>query len=154
MAARRSPGSLDQGRAKRIEWGMNFRRVASIYGSAAMSAGFLLMGWGPMFLRYFGDLVHADNGTYSLIRLAGVGFFLAGAGLLAVRTVPDLAPQRRISFAMVAAHMLGGLVVWAQQSAIWGSALGVALDGWLWLASVSFALVLIGERQRRSAVRA
>jgi len=133
---------------------MNFRRIASIYGSAAMAVGFLLMGWGPMLLKYFGELVHLDYGSYSLIRLAGVGFFLAGAVLLAVRTTKDLVLQRRISFAMVAANILGGLVVWAQQSAIWGSPLGVVLAGWLWLAGVSFALLLIRVRQEDSAVQA
>ena len=127
---------------------MTFRRIASIYGSAAMAAGFLLMGWGPILLKYFGDLVHADNGSFSLIRLAGVGFFLA------VSTTHDSALQRRISFAMVAAHVPGGLMVWAQQSAIWGSPLGAVLDGWLWLAGASFAVVLIRARQNDGAVRA
>jgi hypothetical protein len=55
-------------------------------------------GVGPMFLRYFRDLMHADNGSYSLTRLAGVRFFLAGAVLLAVRTAHDLSLQRQISF--------------------------------------------------------
>jgi hypothetical protein len=109
------------------------------------------MGWGPMFLRYFGDLVHADYGSYSLIRLAGVGFFLAGALLLAVRTVVDLEHQRRIGFAMVAAHVAGGLIVWSQQKAIWGSPLGAALTGWLWLAAASFAVVLIRESRQGQA---
>jgi hypothetical protein len=75
---------------------MNFRWIASTYGFAAMAVGFLLMGWGPMLLKYFGDLVHADNGSYSLIRLVGVGFFLAGAVLLAVRTAHDLSLPRRL----------------------------------------------------------
>jgi hypothetical protein len=135
----------------KIEWAMNFRRVASIYGSAALAVGFLLMGWGPMLLKYFGNLVHPDYGSYSLIRLAGVGFFLAGAVLLAVGTTQDVALQRRISLAMVAAHFLGGLVVYAQQSAIWGAPLGAVLEAWLWLAGVSFALLLIKGRQEDSA---
>lgn len=109
---------------------MNFRRVASIYGAVPMAAGFLLMGWGLLLLKYFGDLVQLDNGTYSLIRLAGVGFFLAGAALLAVRTTPDITLQRRISLAMVAAHVLGGIVMYAQQIAIWGSPSGLALEVW------------------------
>jgi hypothetical protein len=133
---------------------MNFRRIASICGVAEVAVGFLLIGWGPMFLQYFGDLVHADNGSYSLIRFAGVGFFLAGAMLLAVRTADHSVLQRRICLAMAAAHILGGLVVWAQQSAIWGSPLGVALAGWLWLSGVSFALVLISARLDGRAVRA
>jgi len=55
---------------------------------------------------------------------------------------------------MAATHILGGLVVWVQQSAIWGSPLGVALAGWLWLSGVSFALVLIPARLDRRSVRA
>jgi hypothetical protein len=133
---------------------MNFRWIASIYGAAATAVGLLLMGWGPRFLESFGNLVHADYGSYSLIRLAGVGFLLAGAVLLAVSTAQDLVLQKRISFAMVAAHVVGGLVVWAQQGAIWSSSLGLALDGWLWLASISFALVLIRVRQQGSVAQA
>ena len=133
---------------------MSFRRIASIYGAAATAVGLLLMGWGPMFLESFGTFVHSDYGSNSLIRLAGVGFFLAGGVLLAVRTVQDLVLQRRVSFAMVAAHVLGALVVLAQQGAIWGSSLGVALDGWLWLAGISFAIVLIRVRQQGSAAQA
>ena len=133
---------------------MNFRRLVSIYGSTAMAIGFLLMGQGPMFLKYFGEHVPAGIGSYSLIRLAGVGFFLAGALLLAVRTVHASVLQRRISFAMMAAHVLGGLVVWGQQISIWGSPLGVVLTGWLWLAGASFALLLIRTRQYTGTVRA
>lgn len=132
---------------------MNFRKVVSIYGSAAVAVGALLMGYGPMFLKYFGSLVPTDFGAYSLIRLAGVGFFLAGTLLLAVRTTRDSALQRRISWAMFAAHIPAALIVWAQQTAIWESPLGAAVEGWLWLAGMSFALVVIRRPQAASGVR-
>lgn len=112
------------------------------------------MFWGPLFLQYLGPLVNSDFGSYSLIRLAGVGFLLAGALLLAIRTLQDSDIQRRVSFALAATHLLGGLVIWAQQTAIWESPLGTALNGWLWLAAISFSVVLIQSRRASAAAQA
>jgi hypothetical protein len=89
---------------------MIFRRVASIDGAIVTAAGILRVGWGPMFLRCFGDLMPAGSGAYSLIRLAGVGFLLAGWLLLAVRYVPDAGLQRRIAMALMSAHILVGFI--------------------------------------------
>ena len=61
---------------------------------------------------------------------------MAGALLLAVRNIEDSAIQRRIGLAMISAHILGGLVVWAQHIAIWNSPAGAVLAGWLTLMPV------------------
>jgi hypothetical protein len=133
---------------------MAFRRIALIYGWLATACGVLLMMWGPMFLRYLGDLVNNDFGSYSLIRLAGVGFLFAGVLMLALRPITDLAIQRRISVAMVAAHTFAGLIVWAQQQAIWDSHLGAVLTICIWLAGASFGLFLFWTRKGASVVTA
>ncbi len=133
---------------------MNFRQTASIYGAVAAAAGLLMMAWGPLFLPSLGSLVQSDFGSYSLIRLAGVGFLLAGAVLLAVRTVRDLEIQRRVSLAMVGAHVIAALVVLAQQTAIWDSRLGIAIDASLWLAALGFTLVLVELRRVAAAAQA
>jgi hypothetical protein len=133
---------------------MAFRIVTSFYGAVATAVGFVLMGWGPMFLKYLGNLVHNDFGSYSLIRLAGVGFFLVGALLLCVRTiVHDSRLQRAIATTMAATHVVGALILLAQQIAIWESPLGAVLTGWMWVAGASFAVTLIPAR-RPAGVRA
>jgi hypothetical protein len=121
---------------------MAFRRIALIYGSLAAAGGLGLMAWGPMLLDSLGEYVEPNNGTYSLIRLVGAGFFLLGALLLAVQEIQDRTVQIRISYVMVAAHAFAGLIVLGQEIAIWNSALGALLTGLLWAACATFALFL------------
>ncbi len=113
--------------------------------------GLLLMLRGPDSVSFFGTFVHHDFGSWSLIRLAGVGFFLVGVLLLAVREIVDPGIQRRVSCAMMAAHVLGALMVWAQQIAIWGSPAGAILAGWLTLIPATFGLLLMRQRHPVSA---
>jgi hypothetical protein len=128
---------------------MAFRRIALIYGLLATAAGILLMGWGPMLLGYLGSSVGNDLGSFSLIRLAGVGLLMAGMLLLAVRPVQDISIQRRIYVAMVVSHVLGGLILWSQQTAIWNSPLGAVLAAWPWLTAATFAFFVF--RMRKSS---
>ena len=88
-----------------------FQTVVTIYGAIAAAGGFLLMGWGPMFLRYLGPLVLVNNGSASLIRLAGAGLFLLGAVLLSLRSLQDRTLQRDIGIGMSFAHILAGLLL-------------------------------------------
>lgn len=129
---------------------MMFRGIALIYGLLAAAAGILLMGWGPMFLGSFGSLVGPDFGSMSLIRLAGVGPLMAGALLLAARPIEDVAIQRRIYIAMVVSHALGGLIIFAQQKAIWNSPLGATLTAWAWLTAALFAVFVFRMRKASS----
>lgn len=108
------------------------------------------MGWGPMFLGYFGSFVGADNGSASLIRLAGVGPLMAGALLLAVRPIEDVSIQRRVYFALVVSHVLGGLIIKVQQTAIWNSPLGEILTAWAWLTAAVFAVFVFRMRKASS----
>jgi hypothetical protein len=114
--------------------------MVSVYGSATAAAGFLWMGWGPRFLIYFGVLHDPLFASASMIRLAGAGFFMAGLLLLALRPLQDARVQRRIVPAMAAANILGALIVWSQQIAIWETRLGLILTLWLWLAAAGFGL--------------
>lgn len=96
-----------------------------------------------MFLKYFGSLAVPNYGSYSLIRLAGVGLLIEGALLLAVRPVQDAVTQRRICIAMAVSHGLTWLILWAQQIAIWESPLGVVLTVWMWATAAAFGLLLL-----------
>jgi hypothetical protein len=133
---------------------MTFRRIALIYGSLAAAGGSLLILWGPMLLGYFGQYVEPNNGTYSLIRLVGVGFLLLGALLLAIQEIQDRALQVRIGYVMVAAHALGGLIVLVQEIEIWNSPLGAMLTAVLWSAGATFGLFLFWTQRPCPAVPA
>lgn len=109
------------------------------------------MLWGPMFLGSLGEFVHYDNGAASLIRLVGVGFFLTGAVLVAVRNA-ELELQRRISAAMMGGHFLAGVIVMVQQTEIWESPLGMALTVWMFLSGCCFALVFTQRSKLRLAI--
>jgi hypothetical protein len=100
------------------------------------------MLYGPLALPFLGEFVHRDFGSYSLIRFAGAGFTLVGPLLLAVRNTADPGVQRRISICMVFAHILVGLIVWAQHIAIWNSPAGAILALWFTLMPAIWLLLL------------
>jgi hypothetical protein len=126
---------------------MNFRRAVSVDGWSATVIGLFLMLYGPVAIPSLGAFVHQNFGSYSLIRLAGAGFFLLGTLLLAIKEIADVGIQRRISLAMIFAHTMVALIVWSQQIAIWNSPAGATMSAWLTLVPVVFGVVLI--RQRR-----
>lgn len=128
--------------------GMTFRRVVSVDGWSAGIVGVFLMLWGPVAIPFLGGFMHQDNGSHSLIRLAGAGFFLTGALLLAIREIGEPSVQRRVSLAVFLTHTLAGMVVWAQQIAIWSSPVGAILAGWLTLMTLAFGSLLIRPTQR------
>ena len=125
---------------------MTFRLAVSVDGWSAGVVGLFLMLYGPVAIPFLGALMHQDNGSCSLIRLAGMGFFLVGALLVAVREIVDPGIQRRISTAMILAHVLVALIVWAQHIAIWNSPAGLILATWLTLMPAIFGLLLVRQR--------
>jgi len=124
---------VDSWRLRPYNISMNFRRVASVGGWSACVIGLFLMLYGPLAIPFLGAFMHQDYGSYSLIRLAGVGLGLVGALLLAVKEIVDPGVQRRISLAMILAHLLGGLIIWARHIAIWNSPAGAILAVWFTL---------------------
>lgn len=119
-----------------------FQTVVTIYGAIAATGGFLLMGWGPTFLRYLGPEVMGNNGSSSLIRWAGVGLFLFGALMLSLQPLRDAALQRNIGVGMAVCHALAGFLLVMQQIAIWNSALGMVIAAWPFVAAAAFAVAL------------
>jgi hypothetical protein len=100
------------------------------------------MFYGPLAIPFLGAFVHQDYGSYSLIRLAGVGFALVGPLLLAVKKIVDPGIQRQISLCMIFAHILVGLIVWAQHIAIWNSPAGAILAVWFTLMPAIWLLLI------------
>ncbi len=65
-----------------------------------------------------------------------------GTLLLAVKKIVDPGVQRRISLCMIFAHLLVGLIVWAQHIAIWNSLAGAIPAVWFTLMSAIWLLLI------------
>ena len=116
------------------------RTVFWVYAALACVCGFVLAGWGPVWLG--SDLAGERWAKAALIRVFGT--ILLGAGLLAIAfaKVEDPASRRRGLAYLAAAHGVVCLMLFAQVRGPWGTGLGeqaanvllavTALLFWFW----------------------
>ena len=107
-------------RGQRAE-AIDTRWVFRAYAAMASLAGFLLLGWGPM---WFGvDLAGEPFGKAALIRVLGSMMIAAGCCAAGFAAVDDPPSRRRGLFWFAVGHAVIWLVVLTQQIAIWGPGL-------------------------------
>jgi signal transduction histidine kinase len=114
---------------------INTRWIFRAYAALTLLAGFLLLGWGPM---WFGtDLVGEPWGKAALIRVLGSIIIAAGCCAAGFAAIDDPRVRRRSLFWFAAGHTVVWLVVLTQRIAIWGPGLAETA------AQLSFAVVFV-----------
>lgn len=110
------------------------QRVFQVYAALACVAGFLLLGWGPMWLGT--DLAGQPWGKAALIRMAGATMIAAGCCAVGFAACGGGPGQRRGLLWFGIGHGVIWLVAAVQQTAIWGSTQGRLAVELLWMAAI------------------
>jgi signal transduction histidine kinase len=106
----------------------NIRRVVASgtrlvfwgYAVLAWAGGFILLGWGPMWLGV--DLAGLPFGKAALIRMAGAAIMAVGCFAAAMGEVADENARQRGMLWFAAGHGIVWVMALIQQQAIWNSA--------------------------------
>ena len=122
-----------QQRPEAIDTPLVYRTYALVVGLG----GFVLAGWGPMWLGT--SLAGQPWGKAALIRVFGSILMAAGCLAAALAMIEDPKSRRRSLLWFTAAHFLAGCMVFLQNWTIWESPVG----DWVAAALFNISLVLI-----------